>query len=58
MAILELKFSMTRLQEALDVTSIGKPSSVLIDPYNLSNILAASYFTVNRGTVYANGVNS
>jgi hypothetical protein len=39
MAILELKFSMTRIQESLDVTSLGKLSSVLINPYNLSEIL-------------------
>jgi hypothetical protein len=31
MAILELKFSMTRLQESLDITSNGKLSSVLIN---------------------------
>jgi hypothetical protein len=39
MAILELKFSMTQIQESLDVTSIGKLSSVLINPGNLSEIL-------------------
>jgi hypothetical protein len=39
MAILELKFSMTQIQEWLDVTSTGKLSSVLINPYNLSDIL-------------------
>jgi len=39
MAILELKFSMTQIQESLDVTSIGKLSSVLINPYSLSDIL-------------------
>jgi hypothetical protein len=39
MAILDLKFSVTQLQESLDVTSIGQLSSVLINPYNLSVIL-------------------
>ena len=39
MAILEIKFSMIHLQESLDVTSIGKLRSVLINPYNLSSIL-------------------
>jgi hypothetical protein len=39
MSILELKFSMIQIQESLDVTSSGKLSSVLINPYNLSNIL-------------------
>ena len=39
MFIFELKFSMTQIQESLDVTSIGKLSCVLISPYNLSDIL-------------------
>ena len=39
MAILEFKFSVIQLQEALDVTSMGQLSSVLINPYNLSVIL-------------------
>ena len=39
MAVLELKSSIIRLQEALDVTSLGQLSSVLISPYNLSVIL-------------------
>ena len=39
MAILELKFSIIQVQEALDVTSMGQLSSVLINPYNLSTIL-------------------
>ena len=39
MFIFELKFSMTQIQESLDVTSIGKLSSVLISPYNLTDIL-------------------
>jgi len=39
MAILELKSSIIRLQEARDITSLGQLSSVLISPYNLSVIL-------------------
>ena len=39
MAILELKLSVIQLQEAIDVTSLGQLSSVLIHPYNLSVIL-------------------
>ena len=39
MAILDLRFSITQVQESLDVTSNGKLSSVLINPYNLSEIL-------------------
>jgi hypothetical protein len=38
-AILETKLSITQLQESLEVTSIGKLSSVLIKPHNLSSIL-------------------
>ena len=38
MAILELKFSVTKIQEALDVTRVGSLSSLLINPYNLSEI--------------------
>jgi hypothetical protein len=39
MAILELRFSITQMQESLDVTSNRKLSSVLINPSNLSEIL-------------------
>jgi hypothetical protein len=39
MAILDLRFSITQLQESLDVSSNGKLSGVLINPYNLSEIL-------------------
>jgi hypothetical protein len=39
MAILDLRFSITQMQESLDVTSNGKLSSVLINPHNLSEIL-------------------
>ena len=38
-AILELKLKVIQLQEAIDVTSAGQLSSVLIHPYNLSIIL-------------------
>jgi len=39
MAILELKSSVTQMQESLDATSMGQLSTVLINPYNLSVIL-------------------
>ena len=39
MAILDLRFSIMQMQESLDVTSNGKLSSALINPYNLSEIL-------------------
>jgi hypothetical protein len=38
----ELKLSIMQLQEAIDVTSLGQLSSVLINPYNLSIILQVS----------------
>jgi NADH dehydrogenase/NADH:ubiquinone oxidoreductase subunit G len=39
MAILEMGFSLTQLQESLDLTILGKLSSMFISPYNLSVIL-------------------
>ena len=39
LALQELKLSIMQLQEAIDVTSLGQLSSVLINPYNLSMIL-------------------
>jgi hypothetical protein len=39
MATLEMKFCLTQQQEPLDLTSIGKLSSVSIIPYNLSTFL-------------------
>ena len=39
MAILEARLSLTQLQESLDLTSLGKLSSVLNSPFNLSVIL-------------------
>jgi hypothetical protein len=39
MVILDLRFSITQLHKSLDVTSNEKLSSVLINPYNLSEIL-------------------
>jgi hypothetical protein len=49
MAILEFKFSMIQLQESLDITSMGKLSSVLINPYNLSVILQQVSLQVPAG---------
>lgn len=39
MAILELKCNLMQLQESMDVPRVGKLSSVLTNPYNLSAIL-------------------
>jgi len=56
MAILELKFSVTRIQEALDVTSVGRLSSVLINPYNLSEILKQVSLQLPAGLTMLNGL--
>jgi hypothetical protein len=39
MAMIKLRSSLMQLQELLDSTSLGKLSSMLINPYNLSMIL-------------------
>jgi hypothetical protein len=39
LAILEMKFSLVQLQESLDLMSVGKLSSTLINPHNLSDLL-------------------
>jgi hypothetical protein len=39
MSMVEIKSGLTQLQESLDFTSLGKLSSVLVNPYNLSKIL-------------------
>jgi len=37
--IFEMKCSLAQLQESLDLNSLGKLSTTLINPYNLSTIL-------------------
>jgi hypothetical protein len=37
--MMEMKFSLIQVQESLDLTSVGKLSSTLINPYNLSELL-------------------
>jgi hypothetical protein len=56
MAILELKFSMIQLQESLDVTSNGKLSSVLINPYNFSIILQQVSLQLPAGLTMLTGL--
>jgi len=56
MAILELKFSMTRIKESLDVTSLEKLSSVLINPYNLSEILQQVSLQLTAGLTMLTGL--
>jgi hypothetical protein len=56
MAILEMKFSLTQLQESLYLTSLGKLSSVLINPYNLSVILQQVSLQLPPGMVMLTGI--
>jgi len=56
MAILDLRFSITQMQESLDVTSNGKLSSVLINPYNLSEILQQVSLQLHAGLSMLTGL--
>ena len=56
MSIFELKFSMTQIQESLDATSVGKLSSVLISPYNLSDTLQQESLHVPSGLTMLTGL--
>jgi hypothetical protein len=56
MAILETKFSLTHLQLSLDLRSIGKLSSMLINPYNLSVILQQVSFKLPTGMSMLTGL--
>ena len=56
MAILEIKFKLTQLQESLDLTSLGKLSSVLISPYNLSVILQQVSLKLPQGMSMLTGL--
>ena len=47
---------MTRVQESLDVTSIGRLSSVLINPYNLSDILQQVSLQLPAGLTMLTGL--
>jgi hypothetical protein len=56
MAMLDLKFSITQLQESLDVTSMGQLSSVLINPFNLSVILQQVSLQLPAGLTMLTGL--
>jgi hypothetical protein len=56
MAILDLRFSITQLYESLDVTSNGKLSSVLINPYNLAEILQQVSLQLHAGLSMLTGL--
>lgn len=55
-AMIELKFNLVQLQESLDVTSIGKLSSVLINPQNLSIILQQVSLQLPAGLTMLTGL--
>jgi hypothetical protein len=56
LAIQEMKFSLIQLQESLDLTGIGKLSSTLINPHNLSNILKQVSLHLPAGTSMLTGL--
>jgi hypothetical protein len=56
LAILEMKFSLVELQESLDLTSVGKLSSTLINPQNLSELLKQVSLHLPTGTSMLTGL--
>ena len=56
MSLFELKFSMTQIQESLNVISIGKLSCVLISPCNLSDILQQVSLQLPAGLTMLTGL--
>ena len=55
-ALQEMKVNMMQLQEAIDVTSLGQLSSVLINPYNLSVILQQVSLQLPAGLAMLTGL--
>jgi hypothetical protein len=51
----ELKFSFVQLQESLDLTSVGKLSSTLLNPHNLSEFLQVNLH-LPKGTSMLTGL--
>jgi hypothetical protein len=56
LAILEMKFSLVQLQGSLDLTSVGKLSSTLINPQNLSELLKQVSLHLPTGTSMLTGL--
>ena len=56
LAIFEAKFSLTQLQESLDLTSLEKLSSTLINPFNLSSILQQVSLQLPEGMTKLTGI--
>jgi hypothetical protein len=51
----ELKFSLVQLQESLDLTIVGKLSSTMITPHNLSELLQVN-LRLPKGTSMSTGL--
>jgi hypothetical protein len=51
-----MKFSLIQLQESLDLTSVGKLSSTLINSYNLSELLQQVNLHLLKGTSMLTGL--
>jgi len=56
LVIFEMKFSLARLQEYLDLTNLGKLSSTLINPYNLSTISQQVSLQLSEGMSMLTGM--
>jgi hypothetical protein len=54
--MMEMKFSLIQLQESLDLTSVGKLSSNLINPYNLSELLQQVILHLPKSTQMLTGL--
>jgi hypothetical protein len=54
--MMEMKFSLIQLQESLDLTSVGKLSSTLINPYNLSQLLQEVNLHLPKSTSMLTGL--
>jgi hypothetical protein len=58
LCMMEMKFSLIQLQESLDLTSVGKLSSTLINPYNLSELLQQINLHLPKGTSMLTGLSA
>jgi hypothetical protein len=54
--MMEMKFSLAQLQESSDLTSVGKLSSTLVNPYNLSELLQQVNLHLPKGTSMLTGL--
>jgi hypothetical protein len=54
--MMEMKFSLRQLQESLDLTSVGKLSSTLINPSNILELLQQVNLHLPKGTSMLTGL--